>query len=137
MSGSRRTGCTVSEHAPQRVRVAAPQVVADVVDGEAIIVDLGSGRYHRLAGSGAVVWQALSEGRTPPGSGPVAALVTALVDAGLVVPDGSAAPSPGFPDIVDDGSLVLESFEDLADMLLLDPIHEADPDAGWPTPATP
>lgn len=132
----------------RRFRVAAPQVVGDVVDGEAIVVDLGSGRYHRLVGAGALVWQAVAEGRTPPTTGPVGGLVAALLEAGLIVPESDAgdravvagaadAGAADWPAIEDDGRLALESFDDLADMLLLDPIHEVDPDAGWPTPVRP
>lgn len=120
-----------------RYRVRAPQVVADVVDGEAIVVDLASGRYHRLTGAGADVWQALIDGCPPPSAGAAADLVAALLAAELIEPDPGAAGPAEWPAVVEDGSLALESFEDLADMLLLDPIHDADPDLGWPTPSAP
>jgi hypothetical protein len=30
----------------------------------------------------------------------------------------------------------VESFTDMADLILLDPVHDVDPDKGWPLPPT-
>jgi len=114
-------------------RGAAPQVVADVVDDEVIVVDLASGRYHRLEGAGARVWVALAAGAVPPVQGPASELVATLLAEGLVVAVDAPQDAPPWPELGDDGSLHLDSFDDLADMLLLDPIHDVDPVHGWPT----
>ena len=46
----------------QRLRIAGSQIVADVIDGEAIIMDLSRGSYFSLLGSGAAMWTLLAAG---------------------------------------------------------------------------
>ena len=136
-------------------------VVGEVLDGEAIIVDLDSGAYYSLVGSGAEVWSAVQKGATLTAiiesvtavySGrqeEIAAAVTALVEEllaeGLIVGDSSTAgssvaaianpapPAAGRPPFV---KPVVQKFTDMADLLLLDPIHDVDVQ-GWPHAAPP
>jgi hypothetical protein len=133
-----------------RFRLNNPQVVSETVDGEAIIVNLDSGTYYSIKGDGILIWNAITEGAT------VAELVDAVVgqtqadadsvrsaldafsDAlaaqGLIVAraDGGAAPSLDFSGA---GSGLaqpsFESYSDMQDLILLDPVHEVD-EAGWP-----
>jgi hypothetical protein len=46
-----------------RLRIA-PDVFAREFDGETIVLDLGKGEYFGLNGSGGVVWDALSNGKS-------------------------------------------------------------------------
>ena len=46
----------------ERFRIAGSQIVADVIDGEAIIMDLSKGAYFSLQGSGAAMWMLLAAG---------------------------------------------------------------------------
>jgi hypothetical protein len=125
---------------PERYELAAPEVIADLIDGEAVAIDLTSGHYHRLQGAAADVWGALLEGASveeirlaasaPLGDDALAKFVAALVAAGLLrerTASPSGAATPWAP-----GPLVLETFDDLEDILGIDPIHEVDPDRGWP-----
>ena len=46
-------------------------------------------------------------------------------------------PSTALPDVKVNGGFdepVLHKYEDMKDMLLLDPIHDVDDEAGWPQP---
>jgi hypothetical protein len=59
----------------------SPGVAAEVIDGEAVIINLDTGVYHSMDRSGAQVWEALAAGRTAD------EIVTALSDATGVSPD--------------------------------------------------
>lgn len=138
-------------------RVNSPSVIGEVLDGEAIIVNLDSGAYYSLNGAGAEMWSAAQTGATlaqlieliaaryQGAADEIAAGVTALVAElmaeGLLATSNAAAaaaepfvaaaagPRPPFV------RPILEKFTDMADLLLLDPIHEVDEAAGWPQPA--
>ncbi|MCX6033087.1 MAG: PqqD family protein [Chloroflexi bacterium] len=136
-----------------------PSVIGEVLGGEAIIVNLESGAYYSLDGAGAEVWTAAQSGATlaqvidlavarfsgVPATiaADVTALVEELVAEGLLVAGSAstapaadpsavvAAPLPDRPPFV---KPILEKYTDMADLLLLDPIHEVD-EQGWPHPA--
>src|SRR5262245_14231434 len=137
-------------------RVNEPQVVHQTVDEETVIVDLGTGSYYSLRGSAQVIWSALERGLDVPGVvdevsgrfegspdeiGPVVeTFVSKLAEDRLIVgldgeaavrglePDGTAPPGdrPAFE------APVLERFDDLQDLILLDPVHEVSEEQGWP-----
>ncbi len=137
--------------------VRSAEVMSEVLDGEAVIIDLASGRYHGAAGVGATVWQAISAGRSMEGIvAEVARLHTAVpedaadqigrfidelaavglileVDGGQASPSIAGAPAPATTPW---STPVLESHDDLQDLLLLDPVHEVT-EAGWPHAAPP
>lgn len=133
-----------------RFRLNNPQVVSETVDGEAIIVNLDSGTYYSIKGDGILIWNAITDGAT------VAELVDAVVgqtqadadavrdaldafsDAlaaqGLIVArsEGGATPSLDFSDAgAGLAQPSFESYSDMQDLILLDPVHEVD-EAGWP-----
>ena len=137
--------------------VRSAEVMSEVLDGEAVIIDLASGRYHGAPGVGATVWQAISAGCSMEGIlAEVARLHTAvpedaadqirrfidqLVAAGLVVEENGVQASPSIagtpePATTPWSAPVLESHDDLQDLLLLDPVHEVT-EAGWPHAAPP
>ena len=125
---------------PERFELVAPEVIADLIDGEAVAIDLTSGHYHRLQGAAADVWASLLDGASveeiggaataPPEEGSLAVFVQHLREKGLIR-ERTAAPS-GPARTWTPGPLVLETFDDLEDILGIDPIHEVDPDRGWP-----
>ena len=45
-----------------RYRINTPQVITETIDGEAIMINLGTGNYYSLAGSGAEVCGWLEQG---------------------------------------------------------------------------
>lgn len=107
-----------------------PDVLDEVFDGEAVLVNLRTGRYYALDARATDVWRAVVAGDPlPEGTGGFA---RRLVDEQLAVCD-EPLPEP------DEDGPVMEVFTDMADILLLDPIHDVDYDvAGWPArPASP
>jgi hypothetical protein len=101
-----------------------PDVLDEVFDGEAVLVNLRTGRYYALDAAATAVWRAVVAGEPlPEGTG---AFARRLVEEELAVGD--------VPDGVgDDGGPVMEVFTDMEDILLLDPIHDVDYDAaGFP-----
>jgi hypothetical protein len=136
-----------------RFRVS-PEIVHETVDGEVIAIDLVSGSYYSLAGSGPAVWEVLGGGASEVEivaalggrfeadgetiTAAVATLLGQLQEANLIVAD--ERPGEAAPTVVGSGEKIpfeaprLERYTDMKDYFLLDPIHEVDT-AGWPRPA--
>jgi hypothetical protein len=132
-----------------RLRVNTPTVVSETVDGEVVMVHLGSGNYYSLRSTGAAIWEAIDAGVTidaiaeqlasaSHNGHDVGSLVTGFVDElraeDLVVADPDQEP---IPCVVLAGTFeppVLEKFTDMAHLILLDPVHEVDVAEGWPRP---
>ena len=127
------------------------RVAHETIDGEVILIQIETGFYYSLGGSGAEIWDLLGsgysvdeiadalEGRFGSADG-IRAAVTGLAEElhseGLVehADDDAAPPSP-IADAADAGGVfvrpALERYEDMQDFLLVDPIHEVE-DTGWP-----
>jgi hypothetical protein len=139
-------------------RVNSPQVVSETIDGEVVIVNLDKGIYYSLLKTGADVWsrierqldrQELIEEVARSYDGSVEEIEIAidefianLLQEELIVVDSqprvaNSATNPEIPEIHTDKPRFekprLEKFTDMEDLLLLDPIHEVDVAAGWPT----
>lgn len=133
-------------------------VIHQEFDGEAVVIDLASGSYFSLAGSGRDLWRQLAEG------GATAEALAATLVAGHDVDAAQAAADTAtfLADLAREGLIVpcqiaavrearaampatrtayvtprVQAFHDLQDLFLLDPVHEVDPAAGWPMPAAP
>ena len=134
-------------------RINAPLVAVQEIEGEAILINFDTGCYYSANATGAVLLelaqrgasvaamvQALASRCAVPESrvvDPVSAFFTAAQDGGLVVPsDGAdiAAPSPTGDPAMEFVAPQLEKFDDLQDLLMLDPIHDVD-QVGWPMQA--
>ena len=138
-------------------RINAPTVISETIDGEAIIINLDTGAYYSLRETGAAVWQLLEQGATsqaisaeliqrydsplPTIEASLQSLLDELVQDQLIVPHDSARTLPqSAGSIPTDGHRklpftppTLEKFTDMADLLLLDPIHDVS-EQGWPAP---
>jgi hypothetical protein len=132
------------------LEVATPDCIADDFDGEVVVLNIASGVYFSLRDVAGAVWRDLASGY--PTSDLVAEI--AAVDAqlglrareliaqierhGLMRPRGAGETHPATgaesAALARDGnrSLALETFEDMKDLILADPIHDADEQAGWP-----
>jgi hypothetical protein len=134
---------------PPTYVVNAPRVIHETLDGEVVAIDLGSGAYFSMRASAAVIWDALVAGLGTAGviehvtathadtDADVAADVEAFV-ADLVARELIVAGSPAPGSAPDHGAGLpyerpaLEAFTDMADVILLDPVHDVDAAAGWP-----
>lgn len=133
-----------------RLRPNSPPVVHETVAGETVIVELDSGSYYHLAGSGSYLWELLAGGRdtgatadaladhydlaTEDARAAVDALVDELRRERLVVDavgtEAAAATDPETPSGPYDPPL-LTKHDDMQELLVLDPVHEVD-ETGWP-----
>ncbi len=133
----------------QHYRLAEPDVVWECVDGEAVLIDFRTGCYFSVAQTGADVLRLLLAGYNVAAAGEclatafdrslaevtaeVEAFTAQLVAEGILLPVHLALASPG-PMALESRAYstpVWEKFNDMADQLLLDPIHEI-PTQGWP-----
>jgi len=140
-----------------RYRINHPKVVNETIDGEVVILNLERGHYYSLTSSGTEIWTLIERQAT------VGEMVMALgerydhdpeqlrrcveeligefereelvqpADNGSHTspssppPEGASAPKRVFE------PPVLRKYTDMEDLLLLDPIHDAD-ETGWPAP---
>ena len=120
----------------------------DTVEGETVVIDSVNGHLFLFTGLGPWLWKRMMSGGTIEavidevklryGDGAVETtheFLVALVDAEmlhrvnqtdvvasdqqLIFPDTFIAPR-------------LEKYDDIADIIAMDPIHDVDPNAGWP-----
>jgi hypothetical protein len=124
------------------------QIVHETIDGETVVINLATGNYYSIEGSGADLWSRLLVGETAEvsgsrlasehgaDSGAVTSAILAfhreLFDEGLITMPTSDAPG-------NDGDLGsfevprLHVYNDLQAHLLADPVHDVERGAGWPT----
>ncbi|NUQ37373.1 MAG: PqqD family protein [Caldilineales bacterium] len=135
-------------------RINSPHVIAEVIEDEAIIVNLDSGAYYSLRDAGALIWRLIEQGAAFPQlvgelaqryegtEAGIAAgarnLIAELQGEGLILAGQAAAPGafslPAHNGRPPFQPPALEKYTDMADLLLLDPIHEVDEGQGWPAP---
>lgn len=137
---------------PERVRVNHPHVIHEIIDGEAILVNLENGSYYSSADVGAVIWDAIENeipltplvemivqsytGDAEEIRAQVRAHLDALLQERLVVPNETPpAAAPSLPTLPNHKppftAPKLQKYTEMEDLLLLDPIHDVD-DSGWP-----
>jgi len=129
----------------QRFTINEPDVVAEDFDGQLVILNLANGHYFSLQGCGGDIWAALASGHAPDAildairaflpeiADASRELLGRLIELQLIRPDGAPVELPA-------GSASgwraepprLEVYEDLAELIYADPIHDVDEQAGWP-----
>jgi hypothetical protein len=119
----------------------------DTVDGETVIIDSTAGRLFLLTGLGSWIWQRMVLGHTTGGLvGDVAArygaeagreaaqFLASLLENEMLRDDPCDPPAAGrylpLPEAFVSPSL--ETYDDIADIIAMDPIHDVDPTKGWP-----
>lgn len=130
----------------------AGHVISQIIEGEAIVINLENGSYFTFNGSGSDVWAGVESGADPRA---IAAHLQARYGIGadvstmavhdflqvlhaeqLVTEDNAqgatvaANLAPAGP--FDEPSM--QKFEDMQDLILLDPVHEVEEQQGWPHP---
>jgi|SRR5882724_7111468 len=124
--------------------VASKDIVFESFDGEAVVLDLSSGKYFGFSDSGSRVWQALSSGvaadaligATTLNPDDLEGFISRLLDFGLLAPaDAPAQPLSGnlLAELTATSEpLKVDVHDDLADLIVVDPIHEVEEPLGWP-----
>ena len=126
------------------IKVDSARCAHDSIGGETVVIDTASGRLLMITGFGSTVWDALVDGADEQGlvdevarryDADAAALVTSFIgdlrDRGFVVESDDPVREPaGWPDaFVPPG---LESFDEIAEIMTMDPVHDVDVNLGWP-----
>jgi len=140
-----------------QIKIDSARILHETVSNETLIIDSETGIYHILRGSGAEIWQMIIQGldlsslidqiaqqsTTPKTEIELAVqkFVNELQQAGLVSLSAAEAPSgqpsaavAGAPQGQTAAAFVppeLHTFNDMNDLLLIDPIHEV-AETGWP-----
>ena len=136
---------------PPPLCVNASHVVHETIDGETILIHLGTGTYYSLDGIGTEVWVMLAAGASRETvmaaandryvGDPVeieaglSSLLADLLHEGLLVEgqpetatDPPALPAGNTPFVAP----VLHVYTDMQEFMLVDPLHDVDEVAGWP-----
>jgi hypothetical protein len=131
---------------------AIPKLVSRQFGDEIVVVNYDSGLYYSLLGTGAQIWLGLNAGASiedivaafsatyPSSVGAISAAIPEFVDyllkEGLIVQVASKRERQTWSPMAAELFVepMLERFEDLRDLLLLDPVHDVD-EAGWPVRA--
>lgn len=139
-------------------RVNAPEAIHQTIEGEVILINLSTGNYYSLRHTAAEIWDMLDRGMEPEEAadrvaarygavgetvrGHVEDLVGRLREEGLLAeaergPDvqpSNDQSAPADPPSSDYAPPIIEKFQDMQDLILLDPVHEVDAREGWPHP---
>lgn len=145
-------------------RINEADVIHQEFDHEVVVINLASGSYFNLPGVAGQIWRWLgmdgatvsrlseqvagSYDVTPAQASPdVEAFLGRLLARNLVVETQGDVPSnelsPPASEAVSAAPRApyepprLQSHDELQELFLIDPVHDVDPAAGWPTPPTP
>lgn len=135
------------------IRINTPHVIHEIIDGEAVLVNLESGNYYSMDHVGAFIWNLIEQqaqfdqvfsavanqysGSTEEIESGITQLFDQLEAEKLIVAAESTNGDSPFQETSSEGEKltfelpVLHKYTDMVDLLLLDPIHEVD-DTGWP-----
>lgn len=132
-----------------RFRINEPEVSHEEFEDETLVINLTSGSYYSLRGTARAIWPALAQGnsvvevveawrqRFPAVAavdGAIQTFADKLVAEQLIVPVTESVAVPPVPTVAASETFVppeIESYSDMRDLLLIDPIHEVDV-TGWP-----
>jgi Coenzyme PQQ synthesis protein D (PqqD) len=136
-----------------RLRVNAPGVIHETIDHEVVIINLDTGTYYSLEGTGEEIWTLLDQGMATEAvpealleryeaelleiRASVDRFVDELRSESLVVPDSEPAATVGSAGARGEAREPfsppqLERFTEMQQLIALDPIHEVNEGQGWP-----
>jgi hypothetical protein len=127
------------------MRVDTGRCAHDSIGSETVVIDTSSGELLMITGFGSTLWDALADGIDEEGlvdevarryDSDAAAAVTELIgslrDRGFVVEsDDVARELSGWPDTF--VAPRIESYDEIAEIMTMDPIHDVDVNLGWPS----
>jgi len=126
----------------------SPEVIFDQFDDEAVIVNLKSGHYFSILGNSAVIFQLLTSGVSTESIAQAylphetinrgkmkeeldAHLATLVHYKILRKAEKAITYEKEIPAIKFE-KLIFEVFHDMEEVIMIDPVHEVDPEEGWP-----
>lgn len=140
---------------PEVISTSLPNIMHEAIDNEVVVVNLDNGAYYSFDGVGGQIWGWL-DGKGQSLEGLIArasatfsgepALIAEAVESFVTqlraeqLVSVSMADADLSPDEMEAGIHALpfqvpnlQKYTDMEALLLVDPIHEVDEDAGWPT----
>lgn len=133
----------------KRLIVDTKRFAVDTVDGETIVMDLVVGRLYLFEGgastflecllsneSVAAVEQAVIETYGASQRQIFLDFVRSLLDKKILAesnddsPRGALSPQFAWPEML--GEIVVTEYDDMSSIITMDPIHDVDPNKGWP-----
>jgi len=125
-------------------------VAAEQFDDEAVLINFQTGTYYSLRGTAPEIWNLVQEPNTidriverlgAPDHGAqkaIEAMLAQLVaDSCVLICDIDEAHLNGKTDVTAEAKQfiapIVQSFHDLQELIVVDPVHEADPMDGWPS----
>jgi hypothetical protein len=134
-----------------KYEINAPDVVSEDFAGQIVILNLANGHYFSLTGIASPIWTLILAGHTPRSIlSSIQAkrpelieqsmeFVARIVELNLVrarEPDAGDASSAIDEAWFGDGPQI-QVYDDLAELVVADPIHDVDEREGWPAPRQP
>ncbi len=121
----------------------------DTIDGETVLIDSSKGHLFLFTGIGPQLWQRLATGVSvdtlveeistrygPTAAAPTRSFFEALDQAQMLRNDPPPSATPAQPSSLvwpeNFESPAMEHYDQIADIISMDPIHEVDPAKGWP-----
>jgi hypothetical protein len=120
--------------------------VHETIDNETVLLDSVRGHLFLFTGSGPWLWHRMQRGGTidevvhevserfgAEAAGPTRQFLDSLSASGMLLterPAGEPSAVLPYPDAF--APPVLEKYDDIADIIAMDPIHDVDPAQGWP-----
>lgn len=142
-------------------KVNMPHVIHEIIDGEAVLVNMKNGYYYSLDDAGADIWDLIEKGSSLSQietllrrkyrasdsqikSGLYELIHNLHTEALIVGLDAPPNESVLNEKPTDDSTAkkdfikpTLQKYTDMEDLLLLDPIHDVDDETGWPNKPSP
>jgi hypothetical protein len=129
--------------------IASPDIVSEEFEGEFVVLDLSCGKYYSMDAAGSALWRAIVAGASvqdlaaavedAPGvtAQSIREYAEKLVGFGCLARSDATATTPLDPAIIEvlrtsATPPSVELFDDLADLILADPIHDVEETVGWP-----
>jgi hypothetical protein len=131
------------------IRFADTETFAhDTFDNETVLIDSKKGHLFLFLGVGSQIWQLLLAGAAhdaivneitarygPEAAEPTLVFLEALEQAKMLRNDPAPSASPANPPTAWPDTFIaptMERYDQIADIISMDPIHEVDPNKGWP-----
>ena len=122
------------------------RVVSDQFDGEVVVVNLESGSYYSIKETAQEIWSLLEKNTSRKGilnsfvnltddeTSKIESYIESLLLEGLIEENETEVEFNASNKLIFK-DLTYSKFDDMSDLIMIDPIHEADQEEGWPTKA--
>lgn len=132
-----------------RYKLASNDIACEEFDGEMVVLNLANGLYFALNRSACFIMKGLLKGHAIDElasingeaftSKDIAQFFEEILSYGLISAESSTKPTPVDEHYVEVAKTLtnnpqIEVHDDMADLMLADPIHDTDENLGWPAP---